>query len=235
MAIEVRCIRRVGGMGEACDRRQVRGGDPRSDQVVLVGRSEQRHWDKLAVGGIQAATRDSGHGQCVLLGGEVHAQGAVDVHDVGHRPQGAVEGVAVEPVDLGLVKLAQGIEQAAGLLQGSSPLPALVADRDVSLLSLDGIVQPVAHLPVQRMITQARREEIDDGAERVDRVSRRVGQQFAEFEQSPHAVVEVHQRCRIEMLLERTLIDRVHQCFVLLIDLGEGSAAPDLRIRIVDV
>ncbi len=37
------------------------------------------------------------------------------------------------------------------------------------------------------------------------------------------------------MLLERTLVNCVHQRLVLLVDLGESSAAPDLRVRIVDV
>ena len=173
VTFEVARVGRPAQVGLAGDRRQFRGRDPGPGQVVHVGGGEQRHRDEFMVGRVRAG--EGRHCQRVFLGGEVKAESGVDVDDVGHRPQCAVEGVSVEPVDLGLVELAQGIEQPACLLQGFGALPAPVAGCRVAFLAGDRPVQAVAHLPVERMVPQGRREQVDDRPERVDRVGGSIG------------------------------------------------------------
>lgn len=160
-------------VGLAGDRRQFRGRDPGPGQVIHVGGREQRHRDELMIGRVRAG--EGRHCQRVFLGGEVEAESGVEVGDAGHRPHCAVEGVPVEPIDLGLVELAQGIKQSACLLQGFGALPAAVAGYRVTFLAGDSPVQAVAHLPVERMVPQGRREQVDDRPEGVDRVGGSIG------------------------------------------------------------
>jgi len=116
MLVEGFGARCVGQVGKAGDRGHVGGGDPSAGVVVLVGGLEQCNRDPVAVVGVLAGLGECGQDERVLLGGEVHAEVAVDVGDVDECMHGSVEGVAVEPVDLRLVEFVECVERRPAAL-----------------------------------------------------------------------------------------------------------------------